>query len=782
MKRLKTVLKLDRYKNFLITAINSRPFVVIALAIVLSVALIRISTFEEPYNGFEANGMSDLFIVNGITEGNNLTLEGKVEEITVKESNGGTVDYIVTLSQVEVLIGDGKKVITHLGEKVQVTLLSCDIKIGQRIQIVGRLSYFYPATNWGEFDAYSFYSNRGILFSIKSAHLTRKGESYSKVRQYLWELRGKISYIIDGLYEALDGAILKAMLLGIKNEIPQSVKESFQKSGIAHILAISGLHISFFGLLAYKLLELFRFNNVICALGSGLFLGAYITMVGFSASAMRAGIMFLIYVLSKVVKRSYDMISSMSFSLIIISSFNPWLIFDSALLLSFSAVIGIGIVYKLILNNAIFLKEALKMRDSSRIKGRLYNRIVVGGIKSITSTAAVFAVTLPVLLYSYYEVAIYSILLNVIILPFMPMLLVSGTVAIALTGKVEAIAAIFVKISHFILQLYINSCAWLEGTGLGRINLGKPELWQVILYYMVLLLFCIYRFRYAVLAKSLCVVVCCVILYPVDVDGIYMLDVGQGDGIVLINDKHEAFLIDGGSNSRQKVGENVIIPFLKSKGVSDIKGIFVTHPDSDHMNGVLELVNNSRKECIRIHNIYVYDESLKIGDYKALQDMVSDTNEMKIYGIRKGYSIIDDDVRVECIYPEGGYSEDSNSNSLVLLLNYKDLTMLETGDLEESGELEIIGENLQVDVLKVAHHGSASSSCLEFLENVNPRIALISAGRNNSYGHPHEETLYNLSKLNIPYKCTKEDGAMRVYGTKEDICIEKYTKIKTKLY
>ena len=133
-------------------------------------------------------------------------------------------------------------------------------------------------------------------------------------------------------------------------------------------------------------------------------------------------------------------------------------------------------------------------------------------------------------------------------------------------------------------------------------------------------------------------------------------------------------------------------------------------------------------------------------------------------------------MRVECIYPKKEYAEDSNNNSLVLKVDYKGLSMLETGDVESKGEQNFVGKDVSADVLKVAHHGSSSSSSVALLNGVKPKIAIISAGRNNSYGHPHEETLHKLQQLDIPYLCTKEVGAMHIYKRNEIINIETCAK------
>lgn len=246
-----------------------------------------------------------------------------------------------------------------------------------------------------------------------------------------------------------------------------------------------------------------------------------------------------------------------------------------------------------------------------------------------------------------------------------------------------------------------------------------------------------------------------------------MLDVGQGDCSVFINSNRNVYIFDGGSSSKRNVGKQRIIPFLKYHGIKRIEAVFISHPDADHMNGILELVESAGKECLQISHIYVYSDSLENGDYQELQNVVrkSKLGLEIVEGINGGYELEDGELSIKCIYPESKSNLNStNDASLVLSLKYGEFLCLETGDTTKEAEQEMCRKGLleAVDVLKVAHHGSNTSTAQTFIDVIRPSVALISAGKNNRYGHPHKETIETLDEANVTMFATKEDGQITV--------------------
>ncbi len=752
-------------------SVSTRPLVVVAGIMILVIIVLRnlICGLQGSLNGYDCDNPNNILASMGYGTKDTLVLTGVVNSVQIREySDGGRV-YTVNLKRV-MLPNEKGKSITRPWESIQINMEENNrVKIGQTLQVAGKMAHFNKATNWGEFDSYGYYSSKGILFKLDNAKVCTWGEDYSWIRDCLWRFRMELDKCIDEIYGEEDGAILKAMLVGNKNDIPQRVKEAFQKCGISHILAISGLHVSFLCMMVFKGLELLGLNKYICSIISEIFLVLYIVMVGFTPSAIRAAVMFSTYVVAKLLKRSYDLITAASLALIIISGFNPWQLWDSSFQLSFLAIAGIGFLANNFINNSQYINKPLKKRDSKRLCGRLYNVMIAGTLRDFITSSIIFAVTLPVLLYGYYEVALYSVALNMVILPLMPVLLVSSIAGILLTTLVGEIGAVFVVGSKLILALYKHSCIFMEESGFGRYNFGKPYGWSVVVYYLFLLVFCLYSGRHMLKIRLLCVLGCLTLFvqYP---DGLYFLDVGQGDCVVAIDNK-KAYVMDCGSTSKKNVGNNILIPFLKSKGINVVEAVFVSHPDEDHISGIYELIEKSKTECITINRICVFDESLKANQFEKLVDLARQ-EDITVLGIDGGDRISGPEITIECLYPSDILAEDMNNNSLVLMCTFDGLRMIECGDVEIEGENVLLKEDVKADIIKIAHHGSSSSSSEGFMQMVNPKLAIISAGKNNRYGHPHMETIELLDTNNIEYLCTMDTGALFVTSDKNRIKVE----------
>jgi len=740
------------------------------------------------------------FSERGISNGDSVRLSGTVSYFSIKESGG---QAYLSVSVKGVKLSDGMT-LTGPFETISVSFpVNTQLHIGQYISFSGRLSFFSHASNPGEFDMYEYYRNKGVLFRVFEGRLLAVSNEYSYLRETLMNIRLSGEEKLSDYLDVENAAILKAMIFGNKDEISSETKELFQKNGIAHILAISGLHISFLAMTLYGILKRLSLKRWICMVICTFLIVLYGIMVGFPVSAVRAVCMFIVFLLGQTALRTYDMLSAMSLALSLIVIFKPGMINDTGFMLSFMAVLSVGYLYDRFKTNVINLPALLSAPFISFF---------------------IFMGTLPILLCTYYEVALYSVLLNLVIIPLMSLLLLSGLILVlapvavpiaapvaapmgtvlsgakmqpvgtVLSGaKMQPVGTVLfgakilswvtnvpVKIISGILWLYKNACSMLSGLSFGRINLGRPGTWQVIAYYLLLVMAVnskdILRIIRSICRKKdrenaaqpkrsyerPCRLLVFLILIALSFAVIsfrhrseltvWQLDVGQGDCMVMINGRGNAYMIDGGSSSVNNVGDRRIIPMLKWAAVNEID-IFLTHPDMDHMSGIIELMNDQIKEHIRIGTLYVYEGFLGDGspencstDMKEILQLAAD-KKVKIKAIEAGDKLIDGDMEIAVIYPEAGQPvTDTNNSSLVMKVSCLDYTMLTTGDVEEKGENVIANgkkEVGEIDVLKVAHHGSASSSGEEFLDWVMPKVALISVGKNN-YGHPSELVLDRL--------------------------------------
>lgn len=260
---------------------------------------------------------------------------------------------------------------------------------------------------------------------------------------------------------------------------------------------------------------------------------------------------------------------------------------------------------------------------------------------------------------------------------------------------------------------------------------------------------------------------------------ITMLDVGQGDGIYIKTPAGSHYLIDGGSSDVSKVGTYRIEPYLESQGVGELDYVFLSHGDGDHTSGIEEMLVN-QKLGVRIHTIVLPDENVIDEALYALAELASE-NGTNVAIMEEGDIITDDksfsgnQMRLTCIAPSDTYEgEIGNASSMVLDLQYGEFDMLFTGDLEKEGEEMVVesGNLRDYDVLKVGHHGSKNATTEAFLEQVKPEIALVSAGKDNSYGHPASETLERLEEIGCEVYSTQEYGAITIRTDGENMNVE----------
>lgn len=711
----------------------------------------------------------NVFSDTGIREGDTITLSGQVTSI-----NEHSVSYqrVLYTYLKHIKTSDGQIITGPFTQILAIFPINTQIHIGQDIVFTGELSYFDTARNPGEFDSYNYYHNNGVIFQVYDARVEKEGSSYSKLRHTLYEIRLKGEDILVNKLGIEDASIMKAMVFGNKNEIPTEVKLLFQKNGIAHILAISGLHISFLAMGLFKLLELAGLGKKKNVVISELAIVLYGILVGFPISAVRAVMMFSIYLISRLILRTYDILTAVSVTMTLVLLVSPSKIMDSGFLLSFAAVYGVSFFYNAFTRNVAKVPKILA---------------------SLMVSMFVFLTTLPILLWSYYEIAPYSILLNIVIIPLMSLLLVA-TIGLIITGAIEVylnielgiIAKLLTKTVTTILAYYKGTCRLLIGSGFGRINIGQPGRIAILVFYVLLIISVwggVKRRKRKTYIKciefAIYVSVALTVLFLRNTNGlgIWMLDVGQGDCMVLQNEKGHVYICDCGSSSRKSIGERVLVPMLKCYGVNDIEAVFITHPDSDHMSGISELIDAQLEECLNVKAIYIYDGFKDDDAFRELGHLAK-SNGTRVFGIHSGMRIEDGALNFNVIYPgEGETIADSNNASLVMNVSYGDFHMLTTGDVEAEGEDKLCERDklpAGVNILKVAHHGSASSTTREFLNRIKPGVALISAPVHSVYGHPSKEVLSRLESLGVQTYCTKDYGAIHAWTDGKRVKIDGY--------
>lgn len=694
-------------------------------------------------------------------DGQYTVLEGQVCGKEYRQVSGRNI-LVISLKKINILKHSSespqnqiKGVICYMKDGAK-TALGREPALGNRIRVKGKVRCFEEAGNPGEFNSRQYYSILEMDFKLQNAEITASGGKENGWEERLYRLRMYFSSVLDHYFEEKEASVMKAVLLGEKSGLDSEIKELYLQNGIIHILSISGLHISMIGMGLYRLLLKGRLPRKAAAFLSAILIIFYGVMTGMSVSSLRAVLMFALYLAAQMTGRTYDLKTAVSLAAVLILVRQPRYVFHSGFLFSFSAVAGIS---------------ALLPALCSGKKG-LWRKLAPG--------IAIALATLPVQLNFNYSFPIYSILLNLLIIPLMTIVMYAGLLCMSAGGlnffPLHFAAWVAAGLDRAILWFYEKCCFFFSGLPYSGLILGQPEPWQIALYVSMLVFLILFHKKVPAWWKGQWLLLAiCFLLFRVK-DGLLItaLDVGQGDCIHIVGETGNHYLIDGGSSSKKDTADWQIIPYLKSRGAGRLTAVWVTHADSDHCNGIKAMLEEYGKEDIRIENLilpYISEES-KNASYRELAALASQKGIRVMY-MSRGQFVTDGRLCFTCLHPEKNYeTADANAYSLVLRVTYGSFTGLLTGDIEGEGEQEMkcylkenrnIYGNDRLSLLKAAHHGSANSTDEELLAMLRPRISFISCGKNNSYGHPHPELLKRLSACKSEVYITKDAGALTVW-------------------
>lgn len=678
------------------------------------------------------------------------------------ESIGGTTNQAYTIR-----ITDASRSGNSIGEE------EAPIQIGNRIRCEVELRLPAMPTNPGEFNGSSYYRSRGIDFLGYTKEIQTIDHRYSRVFQWLVQMQSKAQTCFDETLSEENAGIMSAMLLGTGWELDSEIRKLFQRNGIAHILAISALHISIIGGTLYGMLRKFGCSYACAGIPVMIVLLLYGWMTGFSGSTIRAILMFLLMLGGDILGRTYDMLTAIGLSCLLMLLENPLRLLDAGFLLSFSAVLALGVVVPIV-------QESFKVLPKSRactVQDHVQFRHKFGYYlkSSLISGGVLQAVTAPIIVYFYYNFPVYGIILNLIVVPLMTPVVLCGFCGLLLYPILPWVGTFVLYPCEWILRLFCLLCRGVERLPGAIWHIGAVQLWEIGIYYGMLFLILIYMLHHRrVQAGLLCLLLICGILFRGrNTLRIVMLDVGQGDGILMETPGRHTMLFDGGSTSRSGVGEYVLTPALNYYGTDCLDYVFISHMDQDHINGILECIALSQNGGIPIRYLVLPAIAETDSTFLLLLEAAESAGISVLY-MKPEDQLLLDGITVTCLYPEASSlnaeireSESKNDRSMVLTVGYQEFHMLFTGDLEQEGEARLLQEQEallaeEYTVLKVGHHGSSGSSSMTFLERLRPKTALISCARHNSYGHPHAETLERLEHVGCQVFTTPEKGAIEI--------------------
>lgn len=577
-------------------------------------------------------------------------------------------------------------------------------------------------------------------------------------------------------------ALYKALILGEQQVIEYDLRESFNVTGLGHVLAVSGLHVglvawlSFFLVrwlmsLSYGLTLKIDIKKVAAAI-TCLPVVAYACLAGFQVSTQRAMIMVITYLFSILIGREREIWSTLALAAIIVLAVDPDAIFTISFQLSFGAVFGIIWLSPAIIR---MLPNPFSSQGQKNILCQIY--LYVTGLIVITLTATVFL--MPLTLSYFHRISIVSIPANIMAVPILGFwILPLGLISSLSLHIIPPVAGFLLRTGSYGLDLMMSIIEFLSRSSRASFWSVTPNLFEIIIFYcLIFFVFFIKGRRWAKIGLTMVLVICLVDIscwvYQTRFNRhlrVTYLDVGQGNSALIQFPGRERMLIDGGgfSTGDSDVGRMVVAPFLFHSKILRVDYLVLSHPDSDHMNGLLFIASNFEPKEFWFNGDVVekpeYNELMSIIESKKTKVILPSyiyKSEREISG-----------VKIEVLHPPSGGRKGSlsyedkglNNNSLVLKITYNGRSFLFPGDIEKEGEEALLSNAaaLKSDILLVPHHGSKGSSTMPFLKAVSPEICVISSGSGNRFGFPHKETMERLGETGARIMRVDESGAIRI--------------------
>ncbi|MEO5355742.1 MAG: DNA internalization-related competence protein ComEC/Rec2 [Nitrospirae bacterium YQR-1] len=636
-------------------------------------------------------------------------------------------------------------------------------------------------------------------FPYKPSAVIRKIYSLKEPDSIAWifpQIRQKLAASIEENFRGDSADLVKALTIGDTSSISGHVREVFRVTGLTHLLSVSGTHFGMLSLAAFLLIRfiinLFPFKmllkitaylslNQLSALIAAPFIVSYFLISELTIPSYRSFITIGVYIVGLLMGRKGTWWNSLLFAAFVIELTDPASIFNISFLLSFNAVMFIALASERFLSDAIHTETAGITFDSEQ-----YNlsterfKYIISYLKNIFHTKLKIAVqylyanliitvsattgTLPIVMYYFYNISLISVVANFVVVPVVCLLamplIALATFIFLLTGVLP-----FVSVISEILLYSIKLMEFFSRIPFSMINTGAfPPALMIILYVNILYFF--KNVKRAALLLILTVFSFIVFFYSSQTRGdlrVTYLDVGQSDSMVIETRSGKIIVVDTGKNGRELEG------FLHYLGKNKIETLFLTHGDSDHAGGFTAIY-------AKFEIAVVFDNGFI--DYGVAH------KKNKIKHLTKGDIINIDGVSIKVLHPFENYYSDRihnvNNSSLVFQLKSLHNTFLFTGDIEQQGEQTMgsIKDYLKSDVLKVAHHGSKTSSSYSFLSAVSPRVSVISAGRCNIFDHPSAEVIKRLSSTLILR--TDIMGAVKVTEGKKGLVLDSYRESKLK--
>lgn len=635
---------------------------------------------------------------------------------SIYKSNYNEGDITLTGHIVSMTYQDNKvNIILKAKEKINVTYytdLQLDYELGDQIKISGQLSKPSNNTVFNLFNYRLYLLSNKIYFNLKADKI----EKVTDNDNFFYKIKNNVYRRIDQLKS---GNYIKAFILGDKQDLDDNMQNIYRENGITHLLAISGMHVTLLASILLFFLKRFKYSHLIIS----LFLVFYAFLTNFTPSVLRAVFLFILNKYNK--KKTIVLIAC------VMLLYNPYYIYNVGFLFSF--VISFYLIYF----------------------GKLSNRFKNYFIKLLVTSTICFIASIPIMINNFYYINLTSPLINVIFVPFVTFIIFPLCLLVLIIPCFDNLLLFCLHImeqlslffNHFnvdIIMSKINVFFFLFYYLLITIIFLKPK------YFYILVVVVLVHTNIRLFNKNICLT---------------MIDVGQGDS-VLLEIKDKSILIDTGGSyfSNYSIAKNKLVPYFKSLGIKKLDYLILTHGDYDHMGEAISLINSFKVDKVIFNN----------GEYNDLElDLIKVLEEKNIDYYQNIEELNIANNKLYFLNNKLYDNENDNSNVVYTVLN--NIKLLLMGDAGIEVEDNILNKyNLNdIDILKVGHHGSKTSSSEQFINSINPKYSMISVGKNNRYGHPNKEVLYNLDD-SIIYR-TDYDGSVMFQLKKDKLKINTCT-------
>lgn len=604
------------------------------------------------------------------------------------------------------------------------------IKYGDSLYIEGEFKKPEEARNYKGYNYKQYLKTKKIIGTVE---LEKAKILKSSNGSFIHNIQKYIRDTINGTLTDEEGNLLLAILLGDKDKLSEDIQESFKTSNLSHMLAVSGAHVSYIILgLTYVLQNSIigkKNGKIVCI----IFLLAFMAITNFTPSVTRACIMAILTLFSSIIYRKSDVYTNISVAALITLIFNPYNLLDLGFQLSYGGTIGI----------IIFIKRIQEKKSNSKVINYIKQMALVSIYANI--------IIIPIMMYHFNTVSFTFIISNIMASPILGIIVITGFLFIITSITVKpltSLIAIFIKPILSILIKISQICSKLP---FSNILVVTPYMFNVISYYAIIL-YCIKSKK-----NNKCKIIICLLIVLILINfiiyifpqklRIFFIDVGQGDSTLIITPDKKTVLIDGGGSDSFDVGEKVLLPYLLDRRILKVDYVLISHFDTDHCGGILTIM-----EKVKVKNIIISEQAEHSENYERFKKLMIH-KKIRLIEVKKGDKIkIGRYSEFKILFPTSRLLSENplNNNSIVAQFNYNNFKMLFTGDIEKLAEQQILKAEkaeIRADILKVAHHGSKTSSIPEFIKAVKPKIALIGVGKNNTFGHPNQQTIKNLENI-----------------------------------